>query len=168
MKKIKKLKYWARIFSLLATAVISFPTQAVGTAAPDFTLASLNSGNLRLAELQGQVVLLNFWASWCGPCRKEMPILNDLHNRYKDIGFTVLGVNVEQDSSLAQNYLRDTPVDFPILFDTENQVSKSYHVVAMPTTVMINRDGKIRFIHQGYQQGDEEKYKQMIKQLIRE
>lgn len=136
--------------------------------APDFTLKSLTGANLKLSEQAGNVVLLNFWASWCGPCRKEMPLLNDLHNKYQSLGFTVLGVNVEEETAPAKSFIGERPVDFPILFDRNNKVSKLYDVVAMPTTVVIDRNGRMRFLHKGYQDGDEKAYRKMVKQLLRE
>jgi peroxiredoxin len=136
--------------------------------APDFTLKSNSGKNLRLSDFRGQVVLLNFWASWCGPCRQEMPILNDLHNKYASLGFAVLGVNVDADSAKAIGYLKDTPVDFPVLYDPESKVSEMYSVSAMPSTAIIDRDGNVRMVHPGYKSGDEDKYKAQIKKLMRE
>ena len=136
--------------------------------APNFTLKSLNGKNLKLSEMTGNVVLINFWASWCGPCREEMPLLNSLHKKYEPLGFTVLGVNVEEKSKNARGFLKDFPVDFPILLDNKNTVSKKYKVVAMPTTVMVDRDGNVRYLHKGYKSGDEKKYRKMIKKLVRE
>ena len=140
----------------------------VGKSAPDFTLKSLDGPNLKLSEMAGNVVLINFWASWCGPCREEMPLLNALHNKYEPLGFTVLGVNVEEDINGARGFLQDFPVDFPVLLDSANAVSKQYKVIAMPTTVMVDRDGNMRYLHQGYKTGDEAKYRQMVKKLVRE
>ena len=136
--------------------------------APDFTLRSNSGKNIKLSEYRGQVVLLNFWASWCGPCRQEMPLLNGIQKRYSKLGFTVLGVNVEEDSDQARAMLREIPVDFPILFDTTNKASKLYNVSAMPSTIMIDRDGNMRYLHKGYKPGDEAKYKKWIKKLVRE
>jgi thiol-disulfide isomerase/thioredoxin len=150
--------------SFNATAV----SQVISGKAPDFTLSSNQGNNLRLEELRGQVVLLNFWASWCGPCRQEMPILDELHKRYERAGFKVLGVNVEPDSAEANRLLKKIPVTFPILYDTDSTVSKLYDVQAMPTTVLIDRDGNQRFLHKGYKPGYEKSYRQQIKQLIRE
>jgi thiol-disulfide isomerase/thioredoxin len=128
-----------------------------------------NSGeNIRLKELKGNVVLLNFWASWCGPCRKEMPELEKLYKKYQRLGFTVLGVNVETESSAANKILKKSPVSFPVLYDTENTASKLYNVNAMPTTVIIDRSGNMRFLHLAYKAGYEEMYEKQIKQLIRE
>ena len=141
---------------------------SVSGPAPDFTLKSLSGKNLKLSEMAGNVVLINFWASWCGPCRQEMPLLNDLHNKYEALGFSVIGVNVEEQSDNARGFISDFPVDFPILLDTRNQVSKMYNVIAMPTTVVVDRDGNMRFLHKGYKPGDEKQYRKMVKQLIRE
>jgi peroxiredoxin len=137
-------------------------------AAPDFTLKSQNNGNLKLSELRGKVILINFWASWCGPCRQEMPVLDELYRHYRSLDFTVLGVNVEQNSDDAKSLLKDVPVTFPILFDKENKISKLYDVKGMPSTVLVDRDGNIRYIHMGYQPGVEAEYQTQIRALIRE
>lgn len=136
--------------------------------APDFTLKSNSGKNIKLSEYRGQVVLLNFWASWCGPCRQEMPLLNNMQKKYGKLGFAILGVNVEEDSSPAKSYLKDIQVTFPILFDTENKASKAYNVSAMPSTVMIDRNGKMRYLHKGYKPGDEAQYAKWTKKLLRE
>jgi peroxiredoxin len=154
---------------LLSLALTSLTARAATDGpAPDFTLKSLAGDNVKLSELRGQVVLINFWASWCGPCRQEMPRLDDLYQKYGELGFTLLGVNVEQDSAEAQRMLHDTPVTFPILFDTQNQVSKLYDVTAMPSTVIVDRDGNVRFVHKGYQPGYEDEYQTQIRTLVRE
>ncbi len=136
--------------------------------APDFTLKSRSGENLKLSEFRGEVVMINFWASWCGPCRKEMPLLDQLYQRYHPMGFTILGVNVEEDSKEALRLLKEIPVTFPILFDRDNSVSEAYELVAMPTTVLVDRDGNMRFVHLGYLPGYEREYETQIKALIRE
>ena len=136
--------------------------------APDFTLKSKSGKNIRLSDYRGEVVMINFWASWCGPCREEMPLLENLYKRYKKLGFVIIGVNVEADSSKANSYLRDITVSFPILYDTKNEVSKKYNVNNMPTTVILDRNGNIRYTHYGYKPGYEKKYKKEVKALIRE
>ncbi len=158
------------LLALACLVVLSASAGATSTSvpAPNFSLKSLDGKNIKLSELAGNVVLVNFWASWCGPCRQEMPLLNAIHNKYEPLGFTVLGVNVEEQVANARSYIDERPVDFPILLDGDNQMSQVYNVIAMPTTVVIDRDGKIRFIHQGYQSGDEAKYHSMIKKLVRE
>lgn len=154
----------------VAACLIMLATGATaGTAqAPDFTLKSDDGANLKLSELRGEVVLINFWASWCGPCRQEMPLLSELHDKYKEMGFTVLGVNVEEDSSQARKLLQDMPVSFPVLFDNDSTVSRQYEVVAMPSTVLVDRDGNMRYLHKGYKPGEEAIYLDKVRSLIRE
>jgi peroxiredoxin len=139
-----------------------------GEPAPDFTLRSNGGTNVKLSELRGQVVMINFWASWCGPCRQEMPLLDQLYQQYADLGFALLGVNVEENPADAERMLKDTPVTFPILFDAENTVSKLYDVTAMPSTVIVDRDGNVRFVHKGYQPGYEDEYQTQVRALVRE
>jgi peroxiredoxin len=166
MFKMMMQKLWLPI----VIVVLALPAQAAELSgkAPDFTLKSLTGKNIKLSEQRGNVVLLNFWASWCGPCRQEMPLLDKLHNRYKRLGFTVLGVNVEQDTSKANRYLQDVKVSFPILFDPNNTVSKRYDVSAMPTTVIIDRNGNMRYLHKGYKPGYEKEYQKQVRALLRE
>ena len=157
----------ALLFSLLLS-IPSVQAAELNKPAPDFTLKGLDGKNLKLSEYVGNVVFLNFWASWCAPCREEMPLLDALHQKYKDLGFVVLGVNVEEQTDLARSYISRRPVKFPILLDPQNQVSKAYNVIAMPTSVLIDRSGNMRYLHQGYKAGDEAQYSKMVKKLIRE
>jgi peroxiredoxin len=139
-----------------------------GQPAPDFTLKSRSGENIKLSELRGNVVMVNFWASWCGPCRQEMPLLQQLYERYKDMGFTLLGVNVDEEPGAGDKVLKEIPVSFPVLYDSKNQVSQTYNVKAMPSTFMIDRDGKVRHLHKGYMPGYEDEYQQQIRSLLRE
>ena len=152
---------------LFAAGQIQAASTAAGPA-PDFTLKSNSGKNIKLSELRGQVVMINFWASWCGPCRQEMPLLDQLYQRYQPMGFTLLGVNVEEDSSAADKILKEIPVSFPVLYDNKSKVSESYQVQAMPSTFLIDRDGKLRYLHKGYRPGTEEDYQKQIRELIRE
>jgi len=158
-------------YTLATVMVLLSSTVSAGTVqapAPDFTLKSDSGENLRLSEMRGEVVLINFWASWCGPCRQEMPILSELHDKYKTMGFTVLGINVEENSSDARKLLKEMPVSFPVLFDNDSSVSKQYDVAAMPSTVLVDRDGNMRYLHKGYKPGLEDTYVDQVRSLIRE
>ena len=95
-----------------------------GQVAPDFVLKSASGENLRLSEYRGDVVLINFWATWCGPCRQEMPLLDDLYGRYQRVGFSLLGVNIDDDSRRAMKMVQELGVNFPVLFDESKEVSK--------------------------------------------
>jgi thiol-disulfide isomerase/thioredoxin len=152
---------------VVATQSLVFASDKLSPAA-DFTLASKNDGNVRLLEQRGSVVLINFWASWCGPCREELPLLEALQQNYADLGFTILAINVDKTPAKADILLADIPVSFPVLFDPDAVVSKLYDVSAMPTTVIVDRDGNQRLLHKGYKSGDVDKYEQIIKTLLRE
>ena len=156
----------ALLLALLAgpAATATGPTAA----APDFALPAREGGELRLSDLKGQVVMINFWATWCGPCRQEMPLLEQIHSKYEPLGFTMLGVNVEPDSAAAQAWLKNIPVSFPILFDRKSEVSSSFGVEAMPSSVLIDREGRVRHVHRGYKPGDEAVYTDLIRGLVKE
>lgn len=154
--------------SCIALSAMLCTIGASAETGPDFTLKSNKGKNIRLAELRGNVVMLNFWASWCAPCRKEMPLLDGLSDRYGAAGFTLLGVNVEKDGTAGDKIIKDLGVKFPILYDSESKVSQAYNVDAMPTTVMIDKNGEIRYVNRGYRAGDEDKYRKQIRELIRE
>jgi peroxiredoxin len=140
---------------------------APATAAPDFTLHAMGGPNLRLKEQRGRVVMVNFWATWCGPCRQEMPQLNRLYEKYKSSGFVLLGVNVDDDVAKAAEVAAKLGVTFPVLLDTEKTVSKLYDLSTMPSTVIIDRDGKVRYVHRGYLAGYEDNYEKQIRELLK-
>lgn len=154
--------------SLLVGLLLGSANVQANEQAPDFTLKSKENGNIRLSEQRGNIVLVNFWASWCGPCRDELPEMEALYQEYQDLGFEILAINVDDEASKADVLLDDIEVSFPVLYDTSGEVSKLYDVNAMPTTVMIDRDGNQRLIHLGYRAGDEKKYEKAIKILMRE
>jgi thiol-disulfide isomerase/thioredoxin len=167
MKITKTILLLTLALSGLTGAAEALAVTSKGPAA-NFTLKSDSGENIRLSEYRGQVVLINFWASWCGPCRQEMPHLDAIQQKYQGLGFTVFGVNVEQDRAMADKVLRDIPVTFPILYDSDNEVSHIYDVDAMPATVLVDRNGEIRYMHRGYKPGYELEYEKQIKTLIRE
>lgn len=164
--------------SLAATALATFAlagltpaiaaTPVANAVAPDFTLRGADGRNVRLDELRGQVVLVNFWATWCGPCREEMPRLETLYEKYRKSGFVLLGVNVDDDPHAALATAAKLNVSFPVLLDTDKKVSKLYQLNTMPSTIVIDRDGKMRFLHRGYHAGTESDYEQQIRGLLKE
>ena len=154
--------------ALAACAGVAVPAVAPAAPAPDFTLRSMGGSNLRLQEQRGQVVLVNFWATWCGPCRQEIPHLNTLYDKYRASGFVLLGVNIDDNPKVAAELAAKLGVKFPVLLDTDKAVSKLYDMSAMPATVVIDRDGKVRYIHRGYRDGYELTYDQQIRTLLKE
>ena len=157
--------------SLLIALLLAVPAAASNSTgpAPDFQLPALGGKQLSLGAFKDQVVMINFWATWCGPCRKEMPLLEGIYRKYKPMGFTMIGVNVEPDSKAAEEWLaKQGPVSFPIAFDTDSKVSKLYKVNGMPNSVIIDRKGNVRLLHRGYKPGDENTYLDQIRMLVRE
>ncbi len=149
----------------MATSVFA---EQQNNVAPDFTLQSNTGSNIRLAEQRGNVVMINFWASWCSPCRQEMPHLNMLSDEFAGLGFTLIGVNVDEDKKEADRAIQEMKVAFPVLFDADGKIADLFSVDAMPTTVIIDKSGNIRHLHRGYQPGYEDAYAQQISNLIRE
>ncbi|HEY3633862.1 MAG TPA: TlpA disulfide reductase family protein [Caldimonas sp.] len=166
----------ARSVRALRVAAVAVAAVLAGTAssaiapqatAPDFTLHAMSGPNLRLKEQRGRVVMVNFWATWCGPCRQEMPQLNRLYEKYKSSGFVLLGVNVDDDTSKAAEVAAKLGVTFPVLLDTDKSVSKLYDLSTMPSTVIIDREGKVRYVHRGYLSGYEDNYEKQIRELLK-
>jgi peroxiredoxin len=164
--KIKNLTLGLLITVFAATSLASSGLE--GQVAPDFALKSSTGENLRLSEYRGDVVMINFWATWCGPCRQEMPLLDELYTRYERVGFSLLGVNIDDDSRRAMQMIEDLGVSFPVLFDARKEVSELYEVEAMPVTVLVDREGNVRHVHHGYKPGYEDKYLDQVRSLLRE
>ncbi|MEM9403463.1 MAG: TlpA disulfide reductase family protein [Pseudomonadota bacterium] len=165
--KMKKILVGALLSMLAAVSLASSGTLA-GKTAPDFALKSNSGANIRLSEHRGEVVMINFWATWCAPCRQEMPLLEALFSRYERVGFTLLGVNIDDDPRRAMSMAQELGVTFPVLFDSTKDVSKLYEVNAMPVTVILDREGNVRHVHHGYKPGYEEKYLSEVRALLRE
>lgn len=152
---------------LLACALI-FTGAVQAEKIQDFTLKSNIGKNIRISELRGQVVMLNFWASWCGPCRQEMPLLDKIYQRYSPAGFTLLGVNNDLTEEKAGEFLNERPVSFPIVYDPTSKVRdmfKKYQ--GIPLSIFVDCDGNIDSVHRGYKPGDEKSYIKEIKGLLR-
>ena len=137
------------------------------TVAPDFTLKNAHGDNVRLGNYRGQVVLLNFWATWCGPCQVEIPWFVEFENKYQTEGFTVLGVSMDAEGwNVVKPFLAAEKVNYPVVLGNE-QLNQLYGgIVSLPTTLLLGRDGRIVFIHSGLIGKDE--YRKEILQLLAE
>lgn len=134
------------------TLFLNLQTPKVGSAAPDFELPDRNGNAVHLSALAGSVVVVNFWASWCQPCREEMPILQAISEKYADQGLVVLGVNTTYTDSLdeALAFVDELKLTFPILFDETGEVGeRKYRVYGLPTSYWIDREGVIRSVQLG-------------------
>ncbi len=125
------------------------PAPITGAPAPEFTLKDLDSQDLTLSAYRGQVVLINFWATWCGPCRDEMPALERRYEQLKDLGLVVLAVNLDEPITEVSAFANEYGLTFPVLLDPGAVVNDLYRVRAYPTTFILNREGVIRRLHIG-------------------
>ena len=143
-------------------------TDKVGTSAPHFSGTTTAGETIQLADYSGHVVLLDFWASWCGPCREEMPFLLDLHDTYHDEGLTILTINIDDHIENAQDFLDElgSQVPFPVIVDVEKVLPALYEIEAMPTSVLIDRQGIIRYWHDGFKASDKERYHDELTTLL--
>lgn len=138
--------------------------------APDFTLEDIDGKKFSLKEYRGKVVLLNFWATWCPPCRREMPSMERLNQNFKGKDFAVLAVNQMEDSDQVFTYTGELEVSptFTILFDKNSDIARAYGVLGLPTTYLIDKKGNIRFRAIGGREFDHPEVKKQILQLMQE
>lgn len=120
-----------------------------GKLAPDFLLKTLEGGEIRLSDLRGQGVIVNLWATWCGPCKKEMPQFIAAYDRYQADGLEVIAVNLQESHSIIQPFVDDFGMDFPVALDKRGAVSDRYRIIGLPTTYFVDRRGEIRSVFQG-------------------
>lgn len=137
-----------------------------GSAAPEIALTTLSGKPVKLSALKGKVVLVDFWASWCGPCRESMPFLEKLSKNYKDKGLVVLGVNIDNDVAAAKKFLKELPVSFQVVNDADKKVAKAYAPPTMPSSYIIDKQGRVHVVHAGFKRADADKIEAEIKSLL--
>ena len=159
------------VLGTLALAVASLcatPTWAAEPReAPIFSVAG-EAGKLNLADFKGKVVYLDFWASWCGPCRASFKWLNEAHEKYGTKGLVVIAINVDKEKELATQFLKENPAKFRIGYDPEGSVAQTYQLKGMPSSYMIDRKGQLRVTHAGYRLKDNAALEEEIKGLLAE
>ena len=136
--------------------------------APHVSLPLATGGQISIEQLRGQVVLLNFWSSWCGPCRDEFPLLERLYRADHERGLVLIGVDIDTYPEDGKAFLNKHPVTFPIATDPESLVSSRFVLDDMPMSILIDRRGGIRWIHRGYAIGEDNEYAQQVDVLLRE
>lgn len=166
-------KYSIKILlALILAAFISSSALAarINDAAPEFTLQNLEGKTIRLGEFKGKVVFLDFWASWCSPCKQELPELNRFINGMKDRDVVVLAVNIDKRRSHAEDFLAgmgNISKKLIVLLDTDAKAIVSYGAAAMPTSYIIDRQGIVRHVHFGYNESDPAKWSEEINALLK-
>ncbi len=119
-----------------------------------------------IASHQGKVVYLDFWASWCGPCRKSFPWMNDIQQQFELQGLVIISVNVDNDKALAEEFLAEVPANFEVFYDPKGKVARKFKLRGMPSSYLIDRNGKIVSAHVGFSETKKIKYEQEIKKLL--
>ncbi|MEY4764501.1 MAG: hypothetical protein RI907_1174 [Pseudomonadota bacterium] len=159
------MTHWTRTASAVAWALSTLAAVpqahavAVGEPAPDFQLPSATDGrgpnsSLALRDLRGRVVYLDFWASWCGPCKQSFPWMNALQQRFGAQGLQVVAVNLDEHRDEAQRFLAKVPAQFRVAFDGQGDTPRRYAIAGMPTSVLIGPDGRVLFVHAGFRDDD--------------
>lgn len=133
--------------------------------APDFVLKG-DQGPIKLSSYRGKVVYVDFWASWCKPCRKSFPFLNQMHKRYKNKGLKVIGINLDTEKGDARKFLSRFPAEFTIAYDPEGKTPQKYQLSVMPTSYIIDQDGRLIKIHKGFKESQAQDIEQLIQQAL--
>jgi len=139
-----------------------------GEKAPDFTGKTLTGKNIKLSELRGRIVLINFWGTWCAPCKEELPYFNRLYGKYKGIGLEILAVNVDKVAAQAAGMSGALGLTFPVILDPFGNLFDLYQIRNMPTSFVVGKNGMIRYIHWGFGPNDPSRYEAEIKTLLKE
>lgn len=162
------MRQLTRNLLLMASLLLATAPALAARQAPDFLIYGRNVDEpAMLSEHRGKVVYIDFWASWCGPCRQSFPWMNDMHDRYADQGLVVVGVNLDEDRGEAMRFLDHIPARFPIVFHPEGNLPEAYGVQAMPSSYLVDREGRIVHRELGFQPGEQERLEGMIARMLR-
>lgn len=163
MSSLRQLLTW--VLLALSPQVMALE---VGAVVPDLSAPTSDGRMLSLDQFRGQVVYVDFWASWCAPCREAMPVLDTLHQRYRERGFTVLGVNVDTERKGAQRMIDQLQPGFPMVFDPQGKWPEAFGLRDMPTSYLIDAKGIVRYVHKGYRASDAQRVEAAIKAALGE
>lgn len=153
---------WAKSLWMSITAAGIFAVQGSAIAAPGQTTVSAPA----FAEFRGKLVYVDFWASWCVPCRQSFPWMNSMHRQYGKEGLVILAVNMDQVKSDAEGFLKQYPAEFLVRFDAQGQLAQQFKVRGMPTSALIGRDGQVLWTHEGFRSKDPAKLEQAIRTAL--
>lgn len=156
------------LVALAIPAAIAAAQVSAGTRAPEIGLNDTAGNPVRMAQLRGKVVLVDFWASWCAPCREEMPVLERLHQQYKDRGLVIVGVNMDREAPNMRRFLQRTPVSFRVVHDGQHAVAGRYGPPRMPSSYIVDKRGVVRFVHAGFRASDAADMEREIQRLLGE
>ncbi len=146
---MKKLVLWLSAMTLSACATVT-----------------LAADPLNLEAYKGKVVYIDFWASWCGPCRESFPWMKQIQQQYKKDGLVIIAINVDQDKKLADSFVNEFKPDFSVFFDQDGKLAEDFKVASMPSSFVIDRQGKPRFKHNGFHSNKENEYETELQSLL--
>ena len=152
------------VFLLLTLATT--PAALAASNAPAFELPG-DSGQISLEQYRDQVVFVDFWASWCVPCRRSFPWLNAMHAKYAEQGLVIVGVNLDMERSDAAKFLEEYPAEFAVVYDADKQLARQFEVIAMPSSYVFGRDGQIAARHMGFKVKQQDEYEALIVKALR-
>lgn len=167
-KKTFRGRACALALLLAAASAVPAASGLTGSEAPDFVLKSASGQNLRLSEYRGEIVMLSFWATWCGDCRAQLEQLGTMRERYQEAGVELLAVSLDQNRLQADELAADLGVRYPVLHDAGGEVGRLYDVNRMPVMVLIDRGGVVRDVFEGFRRGNEQQYLERVQALLRE
>jgi len=158
----------AALGGVLLVATLALPALALeaGSRAPEIGLPDLDGNMQRIAALRGKVVLVDFWASWCAPCREEMPVLERLYRAHRADGLVILGISQDRTADSMRSFVARTPVSFPLVFDAGHRIAGRYHPPRMPSSYLIDRRGVVRYVHAGFRASDASRIEHEVESLL--
>jgi len=158
------------LLALVASCLLGLPATALeeGDAAPNFSAPRLEGGGqLSLSDYKGKVVFVDFWASWCGPCLTSLPLIEEMRKQFPDEDFQVVAINLDQDKKKARRFLAKHSIGYPSVSDPKGLLPERFGLSTMPSSYLLDRDGVVRYVHEGFRKGDEDELESKITQLVK-
>jgi thiol-disulfide isomerase/thioredoxin len=160
-----KSSYKILLSGFLAALLNLVPISSYATGAPDFKLPG-TAKEIKLSHYKNKVVYIDFWASWCTPCKQSFPWMNQIQSRYRDQGFEIIAINLDDQRTAADDFLHQLRADFTIAYDPQGAIAQRYNLTVMPTSYLLNRKGEISYVHQGFKSADRDAMESKIKALL--
>jgi thiol-disulfide isomerase/thioredoxin len=155
-----------KVISSLSLCFLLFTSfSSLAQKAPDFSLPG-DGKHISLSSLKGKVVYVDFWASWCDPCRKSFPWMNEMHSRYDNKKFTIVAINLDASKADAAKFLNIVPAKFDVAYDPDGKIASKYKLKTMPSSYLIDQKGNLVYAHRGYREGETHEIEQKIQQLL--
>ncbi|HHO59292.1 MAG TPA: TlpA family protein disulfide reductase [Thiotrichales bacterium] len=156
------------LFKTITALLLAFSLQtAYAVNAPQFSLKDSAGKTVSLKKYRGKVVYVDFWASWCTPCKQSFPFMNELHERYGKKGLKIIGINLDADKKDADKFLKQVKADFTIAYDPSGKTAEKYDLQVMPSSYLIDRNGRLVYLHRGFKAGDKREMEEKIVQALK-